>query len=172
MSLRRHRSTVLVFAAFVLLGSAVVLFKFSKANAASLSAGNNEAMQGKIARAMSAGPDDIARSARIVDTDSNGTTLILREGSSGFTCMPGNPAVIGEPPMCVDAASLQWYADAKAHSPKATNTVPGITYMLAGATQTSWDVHKTIRHVGAFYGHELWLKQVGCNREGIVFSTL
>jgi hypothetical protein len=39
--------------------------------------------------------------------------------------------------MCVDAASLQWFADAKAHKPKPTNTVPGITYMLAGASQRS-----------------------------------
>jgi len=39
--------------------------------------------------------------------------------------------------MCVDAASWQWFADAKAHKPKPTNTVPGITYMLAGATQRS-----------------------------------
>jgi hypothetical protein len=97
----------------------------------------SDTSQGKIARAMSAGPDDIARSARIIDTDAEGNTVVLREGSNGFTCMPGNPEVIGEPPMCVDAASLQWFADAKAHKPKPTNTVPGVTYMLAGATQRS-----------------------------------
>jgi hypothetical protein len=96
-----------------------------------------ESSQDKIARAMSAGPDDIARSARIIDTDVGGKTVVLRDGSNGFSCMPGNPKVIGEPPMCVDAASLQWFADAKAHKPKPTNTVPGITYMLAGATQRS-----------------------------------
>ena len=97
----------------------------------------SDTSQGKIARAMSAGPDDIARSARIVDTDAEGNTVVLRDGSNGFTCMPGNPKVIGAPPMCVDAASLQWFADATAHKPKPTNTVPGITYMLAGATQRS-----------------------------------
>jgi hypothetical protein len=97
----------------------------------------SESSQDKIARAMSAGPDDIARSARIIDTDAGGKTVVLRDGSNGFTCMPGNPKVIGEPPMCVDAASLQWFADAKAHKPKPTNTVPGLTYMLAGATQRS-----------------------------------
>jgi len=91
----------------------------------------------KIARAMSAGPDNVSKSARIIDTDAQGHKVILREGSNGFTCMPGNPNVIGEPPMCVDAASMQWFADAKAHKPKPTNTVPGITYMLAGATQRS-----------------------------------
>src|SRR5271170_4957283 len=86
----------------------------------------SDTSQDKIARAMSAGPDDIAGSARIIDTDAQGNTVVLREGSNGFTCMPGNPKVIGEPAMCVDAASLQWFADAKAHRPRPTNTVPGI----------------------------------------------
>ena len=97
----------------------------------------SDTTQAKIARAMSAGPDNISKSARIIDTDAQGNKVILREGSNGFTCMPGNPKVIGEPPMCTDAASMQWAADFKAHKPKPTNTVPGITYMLAGATQRS-----------------------------------
>jgi len=96
-----------------------------------------ETAQAKMARAMSAGPTDVTRSAKIVDTDAHGNTFVLREGDNGFTCMPGNPKVVGEPPMCVDAPSMQWFADAKAHKPKPTNTVPGITYMLAGATQRS-----------------------------------
>jgi hypothetical protein len=93
--------------------------------------------QEKIAGAMSAGPDNVSKSARIVDTDEQGKMIVLRQGNNGFTCMPGNPTVVGEPPMCVDAASMQWFADAKAHKPKPTNTVPGITYMLAGASQRS-----------------------------------
>src|SRR6201996_4447306 len=104
---------------------------------ASYSADDTESNQAKIARAMSAGPTEIAKSARIVDTDSNGKTVVLREGNNGFTCMPGNPKVIGDPAMCADTASMQWSADFKAHKPKPTNTVPGITYMLAGATQRS-----------------------------------
>jgi hypothetical protein len=96
-----------------------------------------ETTQAKIARALSAAPADVTKGARIVDSDAQGKTTVLREGDNGFTCMPGNPKVIGEPPMCADAASLQWFADFKAHKPKPTNTVPGITYMLAGATQRS-----------------------------------
>jgi hypothetical protein len=96
-----------------------------------------ETAQAKIARAMSAGPTDVTKSAKIVDTDAHGNTFVLREGDNGFTCMPGNPKVVGEPPMCVDAPSMQWFADAKDHKSKPTNTVPGITYMLAGATQRS-----------------------------------
>jgi hypothetical protein len=34
-------------------------------------------------------------------------------------------------------SALGFGADAKAHKPKPTNTTPGITYMLAGATQRS-----------------------------------
>ena len=98
---------------------------------------SGETAQAKIARAMSAGPTDVAKSARIIDTDTNGKMTVLREGNNSFTCMPGNLKVVGEPPMCVDAASMQWFADAKAHKPKPTNTVPGITYMLAGASQRS-----------------------------------
>jgi hypothetical protein len=97
----------------------------------------SDTTQAKIARAMSAGPNEIASSARIVDTDAQGNSVVLREGNNGFTCMPGNPRVIGNPPMCEDAASMQWGADFKAHKPRPTNTVPGVTYMLAGATQRS-----------------------------------
>jgi hypothetical protein len=105
---------------------------------------SGDSTQVKIARAMSAGPSDIAKAARIVDTDARGKMVVLREGSNGFTCVPGNPNVVGDPPMCADAASMQWFADAKAHKPKPTNTVPGITYMLAGATQRSdSDPHDT-----------------------------
>jgi hypothetical protein len=96
-----------------------------------------ESSQVKIARAMSAGPADVATTARIVDTDAQGEIVVLREGNNGFTCMPGYLKLVGDPPMCVDAASMQWFDDAKAHKPKPTNTVPGITYMLAGATQRS-----------------------------------
>ena len=96
-----------------------------------------DATQAKIVLAMSAGPPDIANSAKIIDKDAQGHTIVLREGSNGFTCMPGNPNVVGDPAMCADGPSMQWAADFSAHKPKPTNTVPGITYMLAGATQRS-----------------------------------
>ena len=93
--------------------------------------------QEQIARAMSAGPDNISKNARIVDTDAWDNHVVLREGSNGFTCMPGDPNVVGHPAMCADAASMQWASDLNAHKPRPTNSVPGITYMLAGATQRS-----------------------------------
>ena len=96
-----------------------------------------ESIQARLARAMSAGPTDIGSGARIIDTDKQGNTLVLREGSNGFTCMPGDPTEIGKPPMCADAVAMQWSTGFKAHRPKPTNAVPGIIYMLAGATQRS-----------------------------------
>jgi hypothetical protein len=96
-----------------------------------------ETTQAKIARAMSAGPTEVAKSARIIDKDSNGNKVVLREGNNGFTCMPGNPKAVGQPAMCMDAAAMQWSADFEAHNAKPTNTEPGIIYMLAGATQRS-----------------------------------
>lgn len=96
-----------------------------------------ETTQPEIAQAMSAGPIDVAKSAKIVDTDAHGKVVVLREENNGFTCMPGDPRAVGDPPMCADAAAMQWSADFKARKPKPTNTVPGIIYMLAGATQRS-----------------------------------
>ena len=101
------------------------------------SAMDAETTQAKITRALSAGPPEVSKSARVIDTDAQGDMVVLREGSDGFTCMPGNPKVVGEPPMCADAASMQWAVDFKAHRPKPTNSAPGIIYMLAGATQRS-----------------------------------
>ena len=60
----------------------------------------SETTETKIARAMSAGPPEIARSAKIIDKDAQGHIAVLRESSNGFTCLPGNPKVIGDPPMC------------------------------------------------------------------------
>jgi hypothetical protein len=89
----------------------------------------------KIAIAMSAGPLEIAKGARIIDVDPSGQIEVLRDGANGFTCLPGRGDT--HPPMCADQPSMQWFEDHAARRPKPTNTVPGVTYMLAGATQRS-----------------------------------
>jgi hypothetical protein len=109
----------------------------AQASAHTSAAEVDETTKAKIARAMSAGSSDVAKSARIIDKDSNGRIVVLREGNNGFTCMPGNPKAIGQPAMCMDAAARQWSADFEAHKAKPTNAEPGIIYMLAGATQRS-----------------------------------
>jgi hypothetical protein len=128
---------ITAMALFLVIGIRSVGRAESRALHSEIPAKAGDTTQEKIARAMSAGPDDISESARIVDKDAQGKTVILRQGSNGFTCMPDNPNVVGDPPMCADAASMQWAADFSAHKPKPTNSVPGITYMLAGATQRS-----------------------------------
>jgi len=139
MNLAKRNLAFLVIAIATILTTVITFRTPANANMSvrSSSTEASDTTQAKIARAMSAGPSDVARSARIVDTDAQGNSVVLREGSNGFTCMPGNPDVIGEPPMCSDAAAMQWGADFKARKPRPTNTVPGITYMLAGATQRS-----------------------------------
>jgi hypothetical protein len=79
----------------------------------------------------------VTDSARIVGADAQGRRIVLREGSNGFTCQPGNPNVPGRPASCSNEAARQWSADMAAHKPTPTNAEPGIVYMLAGATQSS-----------------------------------
>ena len=135
----KHKSLAIATTAVVLLliiGIRLGGHAESKTSQNEISAKADETTtQEKIERAMSAGPDNISKSARIIDTDAQGNKVVLREGSNGFTCMPGNPNVVGDPPICADAASMQWASEFSAHKPKPTNNVPGIAYMLAGATQ-------------------------------------
>lgn len=98
---------------------------------------SDELTQIKIARALSAAPPDVAKAATVAEMDGHGKMTVLRAGTNGFTCMPGDPSGVGQPAMCADEASMQWFKDFAEHKPKPTNTVPGITYMLAGATQGS-----------------------------------
>jgi len=88
----------------------------------------------QMARAIAAGPRHVTDSARIVGADAQGKRMVLREGSNGFTCQPGNP-VLGRPASCANEAARQWSADMAAHKAKPTNAEPGISYMLAGARQ-------------------------------------
>jgi hypothetical protein len=98
-------------------------------------AGEPAAVQ--IAGAIAAGPLHVTNSARIVGADAQGKRVVLREGSNGFTCQPGNPKVLGRPASCSNEAARQWSADMAAHKAKPTNAEPGIVYMLAGAAQSS-----------------------------------
>jgi len=96
-----------------------------------------ESKEKKIARALSAAPPNVAKTAKVVDRDEKGSETVLREGTNEFTCFPGHPGVIGDPPFCANAAALQWERDFVEHKPKPGNTEPGIEYMLAGATDWS-----------------------------------
>src|SRR3984893_5778280 len=75
-----------------------------------------EAKEAKIERAMSGGPPGIAKNAKIVEISASGMAT-LREGNNGWTCFPGDPAVVGDE-ACLDGPAMQWLADLMAPKPK------------------------------------------------------
>ena len=97
----------------------------------------SETKEVKIARALSAAPENISKDAKVVDRDDNGAQTVLREGSNGFTCFPGHLGVVGDVTYCANAAALEWERDFNALKPKTTNTETGIEYMLLGGTDWS-----------------------------------
>jgi hypothetical protein len=96
-----------------------------------------EPEQEKIERALAAGPASITGHATVAEPDSEGGLKILRQGTNDFTCMPGDPNRAGKPAMCADKVAMQWNSDFEQHKARPGTTVPGIVYMLAGATQRS-----------------------------------
>jgi len=86
----------------------------------------DESSEAKIARAMSAAPSNVSAEATIVDLD--GT--VLREGSNGWTCMPGSGPG-DDHPMCNDAVWSKLMAAAGAGKDFQTDRI-GISYMLQG----------------------------------------
>ena len=104
---------------------------------AAQSAKPEESQAEKIKRALSAGPTSITDGATVAEIDSDGGMRILRQGTNDFTCMPGDPDGIGSPAMCADKVAMQWNSDFEHHKAMPSTTVPGIEYMLAGATQRS-----------------------------------
>ena len=92
----------------------------------------------KIARAMRSGPPQITRDATVAEMDHHGNVAhVLREGTNGWICVPGDENRIGAPPMCVDEMEMQWFKDAMTGQPRPTNKAPGLCYMLCDATQHS-----------------------------------
>jgi hypothetical protein len=86
-----------------------------------------------IANALSAAPAEIAAHATVVDAD--GT--VLREGSNEYTCMPDNPDVPGNSPMCLDGTWLAWaHAWMNRQEPPPVERV-AFAYMLQGDFPTS-----------------------------------
>jgi hypothetical protein len=93
----------------------------------------------RIANAMSAGPQEIAQDAAILDwpTEPGGDWVVLREGTNGWTCIPDDNTVSGatltNDPMCVDAMWLELFtAGMQSREPQITR--PGIAYMFQGGS--------------------------------------
>jgi hypothetical protein len=83
-----------------------------------------ETPEEKIALAMQAAPPSVSQEATVVDMD--GT--VLREGSNGWTCLPGDDVAY---PMCNDAVWMNFVQAITAKEPFETDRI-GISYMLAG----------------------------------------
>ena len=96
-----------------------------------------DTVEAKIARALSAGPPDITQDATVAEIGPHCAMTVLRKGSNDWTCVPGNLDGVGMPPMCEDSVAVQWNRDRDEGKPGPTTKVPGVEYMLAGATQRS-----------------------------------
>ena len=92
--------------------------------------------EGKIASAASAGPANITAAAAIMDVDSTGKMIPLREGTNGWLCVPDNPATPGPDPTCADKAWQDWLGAYMAKKPPHVSGV-GVAYMLAGGSDAS-----------------------------------
>ena len=78
-----------------------------------------------IARALSAGPPDIAKDAAVVRMDDKGNMTPVRPGKNGFTCL-----VMDTDRMCSDENSMAFFHAWMTHT--APPDKLGVTYMLAG----------------------------------------
>jgi hypothetical protein len=130
------QKTKIVWAAAAIAASilGVMVGKLHSQNSARVA--NRDQAEAKIANALSAGPASITDHATVAESDGHGGWKVLRHGTNDFTCMPGDPNT-SHPPMCADKVAMQWNKDFEEHTARPTNTVPGIEYMLAGATQRS-----------------------------------
>ena len=123
--------------AFVASAAGVGLALATGATTASAEPAESAVSDAKIRRALLSGPASLTRDATVAEMDASGKMKVLRQGTNKWICTPGDENKIGDPPMCADPVAMQWFADAKARRPKPTNTVPGMAYMLCGATQRS-----------------------------------
>lgn len=81
--------------------------------------------EARIERALKSGPPGIRDGAKVVDMDADGNMIVLREGTNGWTCMPGVETASAD--MCADETGMQWMIDIWAGKPIPTNTSPGLS---------------------------------------------
>jgi hypothetical protein len=87
----------------------------------------------KIENALSAGPKFITDHATVMDWPSapDKEMRVLREGSNGWTCMPGPPGTPRYSPMCADQTMMKWMIAMRAGKKTNIDRI-GISYMLQG----------------------------------------
>jgi hypothetical protein len=87
----------------------------------------------KIASAMRAGPKFVTQNATVLDwpTSPGGEFRVLRDGTSGWSCLPGRPEATHDEPGCFDQIFLQFMKDSMAGRTPNVQSV-GISYMYSG----------------------------------------
>jgi hypothetical protein len=87
----------------------------------------------KIASAMQAGPKFVTQNATVLDWPSSpgGEFRVLRDGTSGWSCLPGRPEATHDEPGCFDQVFLQFMKDSMAGRTPNVQSV-GISYMYGG----------------------------------------
>ena len=86
-----------------------------------------------IRNALSAAPADLAANATVVDLEGN----VLRKGTNEYTCMPDNPEMPGNSPICADEMWLGWIAALMNRQPPPEVWSMSFAYMLQGDWPTS-----------------------------------
>ena len=125
----RWYKIVFVLAALLVIGRGIQL-----AQAAPPSSEDVDAL---IANAESAAPTAIAQDATILGWDEDGmATVVLREGTNGWTCLTDWPVSPGNDPACYDAVFSAWN-EAYMAGEAPENDGTGIAYMLAGGSDPS-----------------------------------
>jgi len=97
----------------------------------------DEKVDALIANAESAGTRTVTQDATTLDWDEVGMpSIVLREGTNGWTCLPDWPVSPGNDPACYDAIFMAWNeAYMAGEEPELDGT--GIAYMLAGGSDPS-----------------------------------
>jgi len=121
-------------------GSDIMLTSSAGAMTATASSGGvspDDPVEAQIANAMSAGPDVVGRDATILGWDESGMpTVVLREGTNEWTCLPDWPVSPGNDPQCFDPVWTAWN-DAYLAGEEPTVERLGVAYMLAGGSDPS-----------------------------------
>jgi hypothetical protein len=98
---------------------------------------DDKAEDPRITRARLSGPEQVTKYATVAELHRDGSMTVLAQGTYNWVCVPGDENKIGDPPMCMNPMGMRWMTDAMQGKPKPTNSVPGMIYMLCGATQRS-----------------------------------
>lgn len=89
-----------------------------------------------IKSAETAAPAAVSSTAAVYAIGADGQMRTVREGTTGWWCMPDSPATPGPDPMCGDANAMEWAMAWIGKTEPPAGKV-GFIYMLAGGTDAS-----------------------------------